>query len=377
MHSRKFSLIHMVAAACSQLPVGSKQGNKWFIWLPVFPRKHFFPPLWGAWHDEKWLEIANFKQFFHLQITHLGTLPQLISRWDVVMPLHVLCYRGLGTSQILTSAWRNMQEQDARSWPYPQNGCRHSLLSTAGPSHDLQPLPGLWWGRGVIWQAWKTPPLRIHLSCALGENSERIFAVYHQQLRWLWVPGCWPRSPVRKGPVRFQRPPAQGTAWPLSTTSGAEGSGTAKWCPAARCERKKMRNPPASPKERGGGGKGGAWGTAAWGRHCPAAPQCSAKMEQGDPAQHHCWAITSSLTPFSIISGKPSRLGNNSAQASRGYFKIFSLSLSEKTAFSFYAIWKFTSQRRAVGCWRGPSPALLPNSDIQSTKDKTAWLHQS
>lgn len=35
---------------------------------------------------------------------------------------------------------------------------------------------GLWWGRGVIWQAWKMPPLRIHLFCALGENSERIFA---------------------------------------------------------------------------------------------------------------------------------------------------------------------------------------------------------
>lgn len=92
------------------------------------PKETLFPtPLQVTWCDVKWLEIASFKPIFPLQITHLGALPQLISRWDVVVPLHMLCYRGLGTSQTL----------NASCWPYPQNGCRHPPAGHCRP----QPWP--------------------------------------------------------------------------------------------------------------------------------------------------------------------------------------------------------------------------------------------
>lgn len=319
------------------------------------------PPLWVTRRDVKWLEIANFKPIFPLQFTHLGALPQLISRWDVVLPLHMLCYRGLGTSQTL----------NASCWPYPQNGCRHPLLGTAGPSRDLQPLPGPVVGQGSHLSSQENAPFENPLILCFGGK-------FWEDFCWLRVPGCQAWSPVRRGADGFQRPPAQpGPLAPPLAQRGQEQQNGAQQQGVSRKKKKKRETLlPALRREEKKGEQEAVQLEAGTALQLLSTPQRCNRRPCTAPLLH-CWDITSSLTPFSIISGKPSRLGNNSAQASRGYFKIFSLSLSEKTAVSFYAIWKFPSHRRAVGCWRGPSPALLPNSDIQSTKDKTACLHQS
>lgn len=222
----------------------------------------FPPPLWVTRRDVKWLEIANFKPIFSPSVYAPGSFT---TAHFTVGCSPAFAHAVLQRSGHIPNPKRKLPALPTKWLPPPPAGhCRPQPWPSASAR-----------ACGGAGESFVKPG-----KCPLWEPTYPV--LWGKILRgFLLVAGAWV-SGMEPCEARCRRVPvAPSTAWPLSTTSGTEGSGTAKWCPAARCEqekKKKKRNPSASPEERRE--KGGAGGSAAWGRHCPAAPQHSAKMQQ-------------------------------------------------------------------------------------------------
>lgn len=105
-----------------------------------------------------------------------------------------------------------------------------------------------------------------------------------------------------------------------------------------------------------------------FGTHGPCSPSALCSTAAAAEMQQQSLSSTppaSLLSPdflayiLSVISGKPSRLGNSSTQASRGYFKTFSFYLSDRIAFPYEMriIWKLPHREELWDA--GEDPALL------------------
>lgn len=227
------------------------------------------PPLWVTRRDVKWLEIANFKPIFSPSVYAPGSFT---TAHFTVGCSPAFAHAVLQRSGHIPNPKRKLLALPTKWLPPPLAGhCRPQPW----PSASARACGGA--GESFV------KPGR----CRLWESTYPV--LWGKILRgFLLVAGAWV-SGMEPCEERCRRVPvAPSTAWPLSTTSGTEGSGTAKWCPAARCEQKKKKEKP-SCQPWGEKRKRGSRRQCSLRQALPCSPSALCKDATGDPAQHRCF----------------------------------------------------------------------------------------